>query len=108
MHSFSGVLGLGAVIAGMGIGYGFGCLQQAALRRNNARQQKGELGTGWSLMPGAGARVAYLLIALVVIQVVCPVLFADGIQWWVSGGLLLGYGWTLLQELRRRIQTDRS
>lgn len=108
MHAIEVTRALVALLAGSVIGVGFGYLQQAAVRRNEAKQRDGTLGTGWSLMPGAGARVAYLLIALVVIQVVCPVLFADGIQWWVSGGLLLGYGWTLLQELRRRIQTARS
>ena len=96
------------LLAGLGIGYVFGCLQQTALRRNRDRQQKSTLGTGWSLVPGSGARVAYLLIALVVVQIVCPVLFAGGVQWWISGGLLLGYGWTLLRELRRRMQIDRS
>jgi len=95
-------------MAGIVIGYGFGCLQQAALRRNELRQQNGQFGNGWSLMPGSGARVAYLLVALVAVQVVCPILFVDGVQWWVSGGLLFGYGCTLLRELRRRLQASRS
>jgi hypothetical protein len=53
-------------------------------------------------MPGSGARVAYLLLLLIGIQLICPMLFRDGTQWWVSGGLALGYGWTLLRELRLR------
>jgi len=90
-------LGAGAVI-----GYAFGLLQQAAIRRHEQRQQSGALKSGWSLMPGSGGRVALLLITLALIQVVCPLLFRDGTQWWVSGGLVSGYGWTLFQQLRRR------
>lgn len=91
-----------AVLAGGTIGLGFGALQNAALRRNEERERTGKLKNGWSLMPGSGARVAYLVITLVVVQVVCPILFNDGTQWWVSGGLLAGYGWHLAQNLRRR------
>lgn len=108
MYPLNGVLATSATVAGVVIGYGFGVLQQMALHRNEAKQRTNDLGTGWSLMPGSGARVAYLLIALVIVQIACPMLFADGIQWWVSGGLLVGYGWTLLRELRRRLRTHRS
>ena len=96
---FSSLLGLAA---GSGIGYAFGLLQAAALRRNEQRQREGKLNSGWSLMPGAGARVSYLLITLLVIQVICPLLFSDGTQWWVSGGVMLGYGWTLYRQLMLR------
>lgn len=91
-----------AVLVGGVIGLGFGALQTAALRRNETRERTGQLKNGWSLMPGSGARVAYLLVTLALIQLVCPMLFSDGTQWWVSGGLLAGYGWHLLQNLRRR------
>lgn len=91
--------------AGGVIGLAFGTLQQAALRRNEVRERTGQLKVGWSLMPGAGARTAYLVIALALIQVVCPLLFADGTQWVVSGGVALGYGWTLLLQLRRRLKS---
>jgi uncharacterized membrane protein len=50
-------------------------------------------------VPGSGARVAYLLIALVLIQVLCPLLFVAGTQWWVSGGLAAGYGWSLFRKM---------
>lgn len=94
-----------AVIVGAGIGYAFGLLQDAALRRNELRARLGQFNNGWSLMPGSGARVALLLVALVLIQFVCPMLFADHTQWWVSGGLLAGYGWTLYRQLRaKRVQ----
>ncbi len=92
-----------ALLAGGVIGLAFGTLQQAALRRNERRQREGRLNNGWSLMPGAGARVAYLLIALIIVQLVCPLLFSDGTQWVVSAGLVLGYGWTLYRQLRQRV-----
>ena len=76
-------------------------IQDAALRRHQEKEQKGEFKSGWSLMPGSGGRVAMLLMTLVVVQFVCPLLFMNGIQWWVSGGVVGGYGWTLLQHLRK-------
>jgi hypothetical protein len=39
---------------------------------------------------------------LVLIQVLCPVLFVNGIQWWVSAGVVLGYGGLLFWQLRQR------
>ncbi len=88
--------------AGSGIGYAFGLLQAAALRRNEKRLLEGTFKSSISLIPGAGARTAYLLITLVIIQVICPLLFRDGVQWWVSGGVVLGYGWTLFRQLMLR------
>ena len=90
------LVGLGA---GAVIGLAFGTLQQAALRRNEERERSGKLHNGWSLMPGAGARVGYLVIALTLVQLICPLLFVDGVQWVVSGGVAFGYGWTLLRRL---------
>ena len=93
------------LLAGGVIGLGFGTLQNAALRLNEQRQSDGRLRNGWSLMPAAGARVAYLLIALALIQLVCPLLFVDGTQWIVSAGLVFGYGWTLFRQLQLRLKT---
>jgi hypothetical protein len=91
-----------AVAAGGAIGYGFGIIQNHALRRNERRQQSGALTNGWAVMPGSMTRVAYLLIVLVAIQIVCPLLFKDGTQWWVSGGLVMGYGYVLFRRLMQR------
>ncbi len=96
-----------ALVAGGLIGVGFGKLQNLARERNERREQSGELKSGWQVMPGSGARVAYLLITLVVIQLVCPLLFHDGTQWWVSGGVVLGYGAMLFLQLRRRLSRGR-
>ncbi|SRR5258707_512741 len=93
---------IAGLIAGVLIGAGFGMVQDAARRRNERRQQEGKLNSGWAVMPGSGARVAYLLIVLVLIQVVCPLLFVGGTQWWVSGGVVAGYGVMLFLQLRQR------
>lgn len=96
------------LLAGGIIGLGFGTLQQAALRHNERRQQNRGLQSGWSLMPAAGARVAYLLIALALIQLICPLLFTDGAQWVVSAGVTLGYGYLLWRDLRRKMAAVRK
>jgi MFS family permease len=107
-HGFIEMLqALTGLIAGGLIGVGFGYLQEAARRHNEKRQAEGKLNSGWVLMPGSGARVAYLLITLVLIQIVCPLLFRDGIQWWVSGGVGLGYGFMLFLQLRRRLNGNK-
>jgi hypothetical protein len=97
-----------AVAAGGAIGYAFGLMQAVALRRHEQQQRTGTLKSGWSLMPGSGARVAYLLVALALVQFVCPLLFVAGTQWLVSAGVLLGYGWTLFLQLRRRLKATAS
>ena len=84
------------------IGLGFGAMQRAAQRRHERLQSEGKLDNGWAIMPGSMRRVAFLLLILAAIQVVCPMLFAGGTEWWVSGGLVAGYGWMLVQQLRER------
>ncbi len=96
------VRALTGLVAGGFIGIGFGFLQEAAWRRHKKRQDQGQLESGWVVVPGSMRRVAYLLIALVAIQIVCPLLFVNGTQWWVSTGLLFGYGVMLYRQLRRR------
>lgn len=91
-----------ALVAGGLIGFAFGIVQEIALRRNEKRQERGELNNGWSLMPGSGLRIAYLMVALALIQVICPVFFYNGSQWWVSAGVVFGYGITLFRQLRQR------
>ena len=91
-----------ALIAGGFIGYAFGLIQNAARLRHEKRQLEGKFKNGWSIIPGSGARVAYLVVALLLVQLICPLLFVDGSQGVVSGGLVAGYGWVLFQQLRRR------
>jgi hypothetical protein len=104
IHSINILRSLVALAAGGVIGFGFGAIQQAAQRRYEQRQQNGKLVSGWAVMPGSGRRVAYLLIALAVIQAICPILFVGNTQWWVSAGLVGSYGWGLLQQLRHRLR----
>jgi len=94
------ILGL---IAGGFIGVGFGIVQDAARQRNERLQESGGLKSRWAMIPGSGKRVAYLLIALILIQLVCPLLFKDGIQWWVSAGVAGGYAWLLFSRFRQRV-----
>jgi hypothetical protein len=94
---------MAALLVGTVIGIGFGRVQEAARRRNEQRQLDGSLKSGWAVMPGSGARVAYLLIGLLLIQLICPLLFRDGVQWWVSAGVVGGYGFMLFRQLRQRL-----
>ncbi|HVW21985.1 MAG TPA: hypothetical protein VHC86_12295 [Opitutaceae bacterium] len=101
-HFLASTLGL---IGGAVIGLGFGALQGRAIRRHERLQLQGKFKTGWAATPGSFRRIAYLLVALALVQLVCPVLFAAGdpAQWFVSGGVVLGYGWVLYEQLRRRL-----
>ena len=94
---------IAGLLAGALIGTGFGFIQYAARRRNERLQESGKLKSGWAVMPGSGKRVAMLLVALVIVQFVCPLLFQDGVQWWVSAGVVGGYGGVLFWQLRQRL-----
>jgi hypothetical protein len=93
-----------ALIAGGIIGLSFGTIQAAATRRHERLQTEGKFKSGWSATPGSFRRVAYLLVALAVVQFFFPMFFTpDGIsQWCVSGGVVAGYGWTLYRQFRLR------
>ena len=98
---------IAAVVVGGIIGTGFGLVQEVARRRNEKKQAEGRLNNILGVMAGSGARVAYLLITLLLVQLICPMLFREGIQWWVSGGLVLGYGVMLYRDLRKRVYDSR-
>jgi hypothetical protein len=93
-----------ATLTGVVIGWAFGLVQNAARRRHQRLQQEGKYEGGGLVAPGSYSRVAYLLVALVVVQLVCPLLFDAGSRapWYVSGGLVVGYGWTLFRQLQQR------
>jgi hypothetical protein len=93
---------LAGIIAGGAIGWGFGLLQEVARRRYERRQQSGNLHTGWAVVPGSMSRIAYLLMALVLVQALCPLLFTNGAQWAVSAGVALGYGLAVFSRVRHR------
>lgn len=93
------------LIAGAVIGAAFGHLQNAAIRRHQKLQEEGKFKSGWSATPGSFGRVAYLLCILALVQWICPSLFAAGAtaKWFVSAGVVLGYGWILYGQMRRRL-----
>ena len=91
------------LMAGILVGVAFGYIQYAAWRKNQRLAQDGKLNNGWAVMPGSMRRVAYLLMFLAIVQLVCPMFFSNGAQWWVSGGVVAGYGWTLYRHLRERM-----
>lgn len=97
---------LGTSVGGI-MGYGFGLLQRYAHSRHQRLQDAGKLNSGWAIMPGSMKRVVYLLIALMLVQVLCPLFFQDWTQWSVSVGVALGYGVVLYLELRRRLAENR-
>lgn len=91
-----------ALAGGLTIGCTFGLIQNAARRRLERKYAGDRLKNGWAIMPGSMTRVAIMLALLGLIQVVCPMFFVDGVQWWVSAGVALGYGAQLFTELRAR------
>jgi purine-cytosine permease-like protein len=96
---------VGLVLGGV-VGLAFGAIQNAAARKYKERQRIGALGSGWTIMPGSMTRVAFLLIVLALIQFCCPLLFKNDIQWLVSAGVILGYGWTLFSQFRHKAAKD--
>ncbi len=101
---FSPIISLAALVTGGAIGFLFGTIQNAALARNERLKDEGKLRTGWSVMPGSMSRVAVLLVVLVAVQIFCPLLFQGNVQWLVSAGVLLGYGWSFMKRLRRHAE----
>ena len=90
------------MLVGAVIGLAFGLAQDAARRRHELLRQKGEFAGRLSAVPGSAKRVALLVIALVAVQWICPLLFVAGTEWWVTGGVFLGYGWQLFRQLQAR------
>lgn len=96
------VIALAGFLVGGLIGVSFGLIQRAAKRRNEKREHAGSFKNAWITMPGSMTRVALLMLALVLVQVGCPLLFEGDIQWFVSAGVVLGYGLMLFKELHSR------
>jgi len=97
----------GAFVLGGVIGFTFGTIQNVALARHRKKQDLGQLPSGWALIPGSMSRTAMLLVALVAVQLACPMFFESAaIQWVVSAGVVVGYGWTLFKKFSVRTTAD--
>ena len=95
------LLSIAGIMLGGFIGFSFGTLQNNAQRKYNEKQNSGKFNSGWSVIPGSMRRTAYLLMLLAGIQVLCPFFFdAGNVQWLISAGVVIGYGWTLFMQLR--------
>jgi hypothetical protein len=78
---------LQGIALGVLIGGTFAWLQLAALRRNELTETRQRLPSLLKRLPGSGARIAFLLMALALVQVILP--GAD--KWWLTGSLLVSY-----------------
>ena len=87
---------------GLGIGWSFGWFQMSALRRHQTRQNQGQFKGAIGVVPGSMKRVAFLLFALMVAQISFPQLFPGVSKWFVSAGVVFGYGWILFKNFRER------
>ena len=96
---------LGLCVGGL-IGLAFGVIQREAKRRNEKRQEYGKFSSAWRIVPGSMTRVALFMAVLVLIQIGLPVIFDGNIQWIVSAGVVLGYGWMLFREYRHQATTS--
>jgi len=78
-----------ALLVGGAIGFGFGTISSSTRPKKDAPPSAGKLKTTLHNALGSGRRTAYLLVALLLVQIVFPLLFANGVQWWIYGGQLL-------------------
>ncbi len=97
-----------ALASGATIGLVFGAVQETAAKKYELQQRSGAFNTAWAAIPGSMRRTAGLLIALALVQIICPLLFNNGCQWWVSGGVVAGYGWSLYRKLRQTLAAARA
>ena len=88
---------------GLAIGGAFAWLQFQALRRNELLEKQEQLPGLLKQLPGSGARVAFLLMALVAVQAFFP--RAD--KWCLSAALVAAYGIPFVWRLKDRISQVR-
>jgi hypothetical protein len=97
---------LGAVL-GVFIGGVYAALQLSALRKNEQRQQQGEPVPVGGMVPGSMLRLALLLVALVLVQVLVPnERKTNKFYWSLTIGLAVTYSvpffWKLKDMLSRK------
>jgi hypothetical protein len=83
------------VALGAVIGFVYIALQRLELRRKNATIQPRGI---WSLVPGAAARLAFLVVAWwLAFQ------FTDADKYWLTGALVVSYSLPLVWQLKQMI-----
>ncbi len=97
------ILLFGGFAIGAVVGMAFGSIQAAAHDRYRRLQQHNRLTNVATIIPGSLRRIAFLLVALVSIQIAFPMFFErEGMQWVVSAGIVVGYGLALLRQASGR------
>ncbi len=72
--------------------------QEAGLRRQEEHRLAAKPEERGAANLGQEMRIASLLVILVVTQLTCPMFFRDGMEWWVSGSLVAGYGGVVFHQ----------
>jgi len=86
------------IILGVIIGGAFAWLQLQALRRNEMLERREQLPALLRQIPGSGGRVAFLLVALVLAQVV----FQKASVVWMAAGVAVAYAIPFIWRLRAK------
>ena len=95
------ILSISGLLTGVAVGVTFGMFQHRALLRDQKQQETKGVQKRRLVVPSSFRRIFYLVITLLVIQIVCPILFKESaIQWIITAGIIVGYGWTLLKRIR--------
>jgi hypothetical protein len=84
------------IVLGVIIGGAFAWLQLLALRRNELLERREQVPTFLRQIPGSGGRVAFLLMALVLAQV----LFQSASVVWMAAGVAVAYAIPFAWRLR--------
>ena len=95
------ILAIAAALAGGAfIGLAFGAIQKAAAAQESAAAKRRPI----EQRVGCGARLhapgrATCSSPWPACKLICPLLFTNGSQWWVSGGVVAGYGCDLVAAI---------
>ena len=76
-------------------------------RAENRMAHEDARGRKVSAITGSMSRTAYLRAMPAGVQLIYP-LFNNGCQWWVSGGVVAGCGWSLWRKLRQTMSAIRG
>ena len=88
------------IIVGAVIGGAFAWLQLLALRRNELLEKQEKVPTLLRQVPGSGGRVAFLLMALALAQV----LFQKASVVWMAAGVAVAYAIPFVMRLKVKYQ----